>query len=126
LIYCWLFATKYQDAKFQHDLLTKFYISVILALMLQKFHIGGDRNMPLAERRKAAKLSQEQLANIVGVSRFSIIEYEKGRTSPTLEIASKIANALGCASVDELNPTQPPSVRRRIAKGRGRKEAVSA
>lgn len=82
--------------------------------------------MPLAERRKAAKLSQEQLANIVGVSRFSIIEYEKGRTSPTLEIASKIANALGCASVDELNPTQPPSVRRRIAKGRGRKEAVSA
>ena len=68
--------------------------------------------MSLIERRKAAGFSQEQLASLVGISRFSIIEYEKGRTSPTLEMATKIANALGCASVDELNPnpTPPPSL----------------
>ena len=82
--------------------------------------------MPFAELRKAAGLSQEQLAIKVGVSRYSIIEYEKGRTSPTLQIANKIAHVLGCTSIDELlNPSPLPPLSKKAAGASGaRKKAA--
>ncbi len=41
----------------------------------------------------AGQMTQEELANIVGVSRQTIIAIEKGNYSPSLELAFKIANA---------------------------------
>ena len=51
--------------------------------------------------RQAAKLTQEQLAEAVGVSRQTVAKWEAGETSPDLEHAAALADALGC-TVDAL------------------------
>ncbi len=48
----------------------------------------------LKEYRDAAALTQEQLADKVGVSRQSIISIEKGQYIPTTVLALKLAKAL--------------------------------
>lgn len=60
----------------------------------------------LAEIRKAKGFTQGQLATAVGVSRYSIMDYEKCRISPTMEVAEKIARVLE-SSLSELNPPLP-------------------
>ena len=62
----------------------------------------------LAKKRKECDLSQQELATMIGVSRFSVIGYEKSRVSPTMDVAEKIARVLGC-SIEDLNPPQPPT-----------------
>lgn len=42
--------------------------------------------------RKAQKLTQEQVANFIGVKRVAYTSYEAGRTSPSLNILIKLAN----------------------------------
>ena len=51
--------------------------------------------------RQAAGLTQEQLAEAVGVSRQTVVTWESGETSPELEHAAALANTLGC-TVDAL------------------------
>lgn len=73
----------------------------------------------LKHYREESGLSQKALADIVGISRFSIMDYESGRKSPTLDTARKIANALG-KSLDMLDGLEPPTEspsRRGRAKG---------
>jgi len=48
-----------------------------------------------------AGMTQAQLAQIVGVTRQTIVALETGRYAPSLELAMKLAAAFGC-SVDEL------------------------
>ena len=53
--------------------------------------------MRLEEIRKVRKqqgLSQEQLAKIAGLSRYSIINFETGRRDPRVKDLKKIAKAL--------------------------------
>ena len=50
--------------------------------------------------RKARKMTQKELADIVGVSESSISQYESGTKSPSFEVALKIAEALDCESAD--------------------------
>ena len=45
--------------------------------------------------RLAAGLTQEQLAEAVGVSRQTVAKWESGETSPDLEHAASLAEALG-------------------------------
>ncbi len=45
----------------------------------------------LSEHRRACHLSQENLAQQVGVSRQTIISIEKGRYAPSLALAFKLA-----------------------------------
>ncbi len=45
--------------------------------------------------RTAAGLTQEQLAEAVGVSRQTVAKWESGETSPDLEHAAALAEALG-------------------------------
>ncbi|GKU76186.1 helix-turn-helix transcriptional regulator [Paenibacillus sp. L3-i20] len=45
--------------------------------------------------RSQFNMTQEQLADIVGVSRQSIIAIESTRYNPSLELAYKIARAFG-------------------------------
>ncbi len=47
------------------------------------------------DQRERLKLSQEQLANLVGVSRRTIITYETGAATPRINSLRKIAEALG-------------------------------
>ena len=46
-------------------------------------------------------LTQQDLAQLVGVSRQSIISIEQGRYIPSLALALRLANAFQCAT-DEL------------------------
>ena len=45
--------------------------------------------------RQAAGMTQEQIAAIVGVSRQTVAKWESGETSPDLEHAAALADALG-------------------------------
>ncbi|MDO5116556.1 MAG: helix-turn-helix transcriptional regulator [Synergistaceae bacterium] len=64
----------------------------------------------LKHYREEKGLTQSALAEMVGISRFSIMDYENCSKSPTLETARKIASALG-VELDFLdgskNPTPP-------------------
>ena len=50
--------------------------------------------------RKARKMTQEDLALLVGVSASSISQYESGSKTPSFETALKLAEALDCESAD--------------------------
>jgi putative transcriptional regulator len=47
------------------------------------------------------EMTQAELAELIGVTRQTVIAIEQGRYSPSLEIAFKIARALG-VSLDEV------------------------
>ena len=51
--------------------------------------------------RKEAGLRQEDMANVLGVSRQTIIAIENNKYNPTLELAMKIAKLLQ-RSVEEI------------------------
>ena len=58
---------------------------------------------PLLRARYRKGLSQEELAQAVGVSRKTIWSLESGRSKPSLELAQALGLALG-APIDELFP----------------------
>jgi len=47
------------------------------------------------------EMTQEQLSQLVGVSRQSIIAIESGKYNPSLELAFKIANVFNC-TIEEV------------------------
>ncbi|GAA0854682.1 helix-turn-helix transcriptional regulator [Aliiglaciecola litoralis] len=49
----------------------------------------------------AGEMTQQQLADCVGVTRQTIMAIEKGKYSPSLEVAFKIAVVFGC-KLDEI------------------------
>ena len=51
-------------------------------------------------RFKNDEITQESLAELVGVSRQTIIAIEKGRFNPSVKLALKIARALHCRVED--------------------------
>ena len=55
----------------------------------------------IQETRQALRLTQEQLAEAVGVSRQTVAKWESGETSPDLEHAAALAKALG-TTIDGL------------------------
>ena len=55
----------------------------------------------LKHKREQQGITQEQLANLVGVSRQSIISIEKGHYVPTTILALKLASAL-MATVEDV------------------------
>lgn len=52
-------------------------------------------------RFDANEMSQQALADAVGVTRQTIIAIEKNKYSPSLEVAFKIAQVFGC-SIEEV------------------------
>ena len=52
-------------------------------------------------RFDAGEMSQQALADAVGVTRQTIIAIEKNKYSPSLEVAFKIAQVFGCP-LDEI------------------------
>ena len=59
------------------------------------------KNLKLKAARAARDLSQQQLAEAVGVSRQTINAIEKGDYNPTIRLCIAICRALGC-TLDEL------------------------
>jgi putative transcriptional regulator len=56
----------------------------------------------ITELRKRRKLTQEQLAAIVGVTRQTIIALEQNRYNPSLQLAHDIAKALGKRRIEDV------------------------
>ena len=63
--------------------------------------------------RKSRNMSQDELARAVGISRYSILDYENSRISPTIEIGQKIAEVLNVSLFNLIgsasNPTLAPA-----------------
>ncbi len=59
------------------------------------------KNLRLKSARAAMDLSQQQLADAVGVSRQTINAIEHNKYDPTLPLAFRLAQALG-TTVDQL------------------------
>ena len=59
------------------------------------------KNLRLKSARAALDLSQQQLADAVGVSRQTINAIEKGDYNPTIKLCLAICKALG-KTLDEL------------------------
>ncbi|HAU34746.1 MULTISPECIES: helix-turn-helix transcriptional regulator [Lysinibacillus] len=55
----------------------------------------------IRELRKSKKITQEDLSNVVGVSRQSIIAIESGKFNPSLELAYNISKAFNC-TIEEV------------------------
>jgi putative transcriptional regulator len=55
----------------------------------------------IKENRARLNLTQEQLADMVGVRRETIVFLEKGKYNPSLRLAHNIAVALG-KNIDDL------------------------
>ena len=59
------------------------------------------KNLKLKAARAGRDMSQQQLAEAVGVSRQTINATEKGDYNPTIKLCLAICRALGC-TLDEL------------------------
>lgn len=59
------------------------------------------KNLKLKAARAGRDLSQQQLAEAVGVSRQTINAIEKGDYNPTIKLCLAICRCLGC-TLDEL------------------------
>ncbi len=55
----------------------------------------------IKERRARYNMTQEDLANLVGVRRETIVFLEKGKYNPSLKLAHDVAKALH-STIDEL------------------------
>jgi transcriptional regulator with XRE-family HTH domain len=60
----------------------------------------------LRERREAAGISQEQLADRAGLHRTYISLIERGRRTASIEVVRKVANALGVTMADLIAATE--------------------
>ena len=63
----------------------------------------------IASVRKAADITQVELAGRVGVTRQTLIAIEQGRYSPTLELAFQIARVFGVGLDDVFQYPQGES-----------------
>ena len=57
--------------------------------------------MNLSELRKRNNISQEELANTLGITQGAVSAYETGRWEPSITTIKKMASILDC-TVDEL------------------------
>ena len=64
------------------------------------------KNLRLKSARAALDMSQQQLADAVGVSRQTINAIEKGDYNPTIRLCICICQALGC-TLDALFWPEP-------------------
>jgi len=56
----------------------------------------------IAEFRKNTKMTQQELADMVDVTRQTIISLEQGRYNPSLVLAYRITKALKIKSIEEV------------------------
>lgn len=62
----------------------------------------------LKEMRKKVGLSQPKLGELIGMSRFSIIDYESGKTAPDIDTLAKLANVFRVSVAYLMGETDDP------------------
>jgi transcriptional regulator with XRE-family HTH domain len=65
----------------------------------------------LAELRRAAGLSQERLARLADVGTDAVRKWERGKRTPSLKMAVKLAATLGISLDDLAGVEKPPKKR---------------
>lgn len=70
----------------------------------------------LRERRRSCGLTQEKVAELVGVSRQAVTKWETGQSLPTAENLIKLAELFG-TTLERLLPTPPPPSEAAAASG---------
>ncbi len=84
---------------------------------------GAAKRRRLAQRRKAVGLTQERLAEQLGVERTTVVRWERGETQPLPWLRPKLAQALGVSAdrIEELlsdgapaSPQGPTAVPRQV------------
>lgn len=68
----------------------------------------ADATNRIRELRLAAGLSQQKLGDRMSVSKMTISDLEVGKVKLTLDYMRRVAEALGCAPADLLNPEDNP------------------
>ncbi|MEO1653516.1 MAG: helix-turn-helix transcriptional regulator [Bacteroidota bacterium] len=61
----------------------------------------------IKKRRRALKVSQQELAELSGVSLRTLKQFESGKGNPTLGTLEKLTDVLGlefCLKIKEINP----------------------
>ncbi|MFT4213442.1 MAG: helix-turn-helix transcriptional regulator [Microbacterium sp.] len=64
----------------------------------------------IAQLRKERRLTQEELAARVAVSRQTIISIERGRFDPSLPLAFRIASVFGMPLEDIFDASEAPAL----------------
>lgn len=59
--------------------------------------------------RKKVGLSQPKLGELIGMSRFSIIDYESGKTAPDIDTLAKLANVFRVSVAYLMGETEDPT-----------------
>ncbi|MCS7051989.1 MAG: helix-turn-helix domain-containing protein, partial [Thermomicrobium sp.] len=75
----------------------------------------ADLVIRIRERRRAAGLTQQRLAERAGVSRQALIAIEAGRLVPSVLVALRLARALGCTVEDLFGLSTPGRVEAELA-----------
>jgi len=65
------------------------------------------------------QMSQAALADIVGVTRQTIVALETGRYAPSLELAMKLATVFGCGVDEVFHWNDPDQARARYSSAQG-------
>ena len=78
-----------------------YYNEFICALIMSPNELG----QALRNRRKLAKITQTDLADLSGLSVHTLSDLESGKGNPTLEVLSKLCNVLGLEI--QLVPRKP-------------------
>ena len=75
------------EVSLQHQLIIAVFIAFSLLIM-------SDFSKRLRDRRDQLKLSQSALAKLIGVHHSIIGRYERGEAKPTIDVVTKMAQAL--------------------------------
>lgn len=59
--------------------------------------------------REVARMTQQQLADLLEVSRQTIVRFENGTYEPRLSELKKMSEIFGCTIDDLVNPTLTPA-----------------
>lgn len=58
--------------------------------------MADDFRISLAAARVNAELTQDEVAQSIGISKVTLIKWEKGETMPTVERAEQLAKLYSC------------------------------
>lgn len=96
---------EYNEMKY--FLLTYMSICDIIILQYEILFHGGDNLTAIQEYREKSGMTQQGLADVLGVTQGAVANWENGIRKPDIFMLKKIADALNCTADDLLTPPEP-------------------
>ncbi len=76
---------------------------------------GNEVSARIKERRKEQKLTQQELADKIGVSLMTVLRWEKGERTPNTSIMPKLSSALNVSAGYLMGMEEKPDRRKDIS-----------